>query len=190
MTQEKNLPAFLRTTWSAGRSRAKHLLPLLNTKATLVISGSPAEDKNNIDRLRETLLSTAYDTIKCASKTFWLMPKKVGNTVRAIAAKIHRMCKRFAQTNSVELTLEKVSVEKLLQLFLPEVQAHCRDKEPTSPYEMADLIAKFMALQEVEETVHNSDKPCPEQREKGRSLPGMDIPSGRVTTHQEEPGEV
>ena len=44
-------------------------------------------------------------------------------------------------------------MEKLLQLFPAEVQAHCRDKKPT------DLIAKFMALQEVEGTVYNSDKP-------------------------------
>ncbi len=51
------------------------------------------------------------------------------------------MCKRFVQTDSVEKTLEKVSVEKLLQFFLAEVQAHCRDKEPTGLYETADLIA-------------------------------------------------
>ena len=123
------------------------------TPQHIAISGLPAEDKTNIDKLRETLLSTAYDTTKYASKTFWLMPKKAGDTVRATAAKIHRMCKRFAHTESVENTLEKVSMEKLLQLFPAEVQAHCRDKESTGLYEMADLIAKFMALQEVEETV-------------------------------------
>ena len=166
MTQDQDLADFLDMFEDNMVSReipraaqAKHLLPLLNTKATIAISGLPAEDKTNIDKLRETLLSTAYDTTKYASKTFWLMPKKAGDIVRATAAKIHRMCKRFAHTESVEKTLEKVSMEKLLQLFPAEVQAHCSDKEPTGLYEMADLIAKFMALQEVEETVYVSDKP-------------------------------
>ena len=70
------------------------------------------------------------------------MSKKAGDTARVIATKSHRMCKRFAQANSVEMTLEKVAME----LFPAEVQAHCRDKEPTGLYKMADLITKFMAL--------------------------------------------
>ena len=166
MTAEQDLADYLDLFDDNMRSReiprlaqAKHLLPLLNAKATIAISGLPADAKADIDRLKETLLSTVYDTTKYASKAFWQMTKKPGDTVRATAAKVHRMCKRFALTDSVEKILKKMSMEKLLQLFPAEVQAHCRDKEPQTLYETADMIAKYMSLQEVDEAAYNSEKP-------------------------------
>ena len=45
-------------------AQAKHLLPLLNPKASTAISGLPAEDKDDIEVLTKTLLATVYETTK------------------------------------------------------------------------------------------------------------------------------
>ena len=75
-----------------------------------------------MDKLKETLLSTAYDTTRYAFKTSWLMQKKPNDTVRATAA-MYIKCTRFAAlTDSVEETLKKISMLQLSQ----QVQAHWR----------------------------------------------------------------
>ena len=98
-------------------ARAKHLLPLLNSKATAAIVGLPADSKDDIDILTSTLLATVLETTKYASKAYWNMQKAAGESARATMVKILRMGKRFALGETPEQTLELISIEKFLQLF-------------------------------------------------------------------------
>lgn len=93
-------------------AKAKHLLPLLNTKATIAVSGLPPEDKANIDTLMETLLSIAYETTKYASKAYWQHAKQGGDSARTTMTKLLRLGRRFALAESPEKTLKRLTMEK------------------------------------------------------------------------------
>ena len=99
-----------------GPARAKHLLPLLNSKATTASSGLPAEAKMDIDVLMSTLLSTVYETTKFASKAFWLHTKQGGDSARTTMTKLLRLARRFAVADSVDKVIEIFTIEKFLQL--------------------------------------------------------------------------
>ena len=98
-------------------ARAKHLLPLLNSKATTAISGLPAEAKMDIDVLMSTLLSTVYETTKFASKAYWQHTKQGGDSARTTMTKLLRLARRFAVAESVDKVIEIFTIEKFLQLY-------------------------------------------------------------------------
>ena len=95
-----------------GPARAKHLLPLLNSKATTAISGLPAEAKMDIDVLMSTLLSTVYETTKFASKAFWQHTKQGGDSARTTMTKLLRLARRFAVAESIDKVIEIFTIEK------------------------------------------------------------------------------
>ena len=140
-------------------AQAKHLLPLLNAKATIAISGLPAEAKADIEILTSTLLSTVYETTKYASKAYWQYTKQGGDSSRTTVTKLLRLGRRFALAPTPEETLDRITIEKFLQLYPAEVQAYCREKEPKTAYDAADLVAKYMALQDVDEIKYDPNKP-------------------------------
>lgn len=72
-------------------AQADHLVPLLNSKATLAIAGMPPERKHDIDLLCATLRGTVLEVTRYASQAYWLMPKDPGDTFRAIMTKLLRM---------------------------------------------------------------------------------------------------
>ena len=140
-------------------ARAKHLLPLLNSKATTAISGLPAEAKMDIDVLMSTLLSTVYETTKFTSKAYWQHTKQGGDSARTTMTKLLRLARRFAVAESVDKVIEIFTIEKFLQLYPSEVQAYCREKGLTDAYKVADLAANYLTLKDVDEVRYDSTKP-------------------------------
>ena len=77
-------------------ARASHLIPLLNSKARIAISGLPPEAKLDIDVLKKTLLATANTTTRYASKAYWTFPKKAGDSFFAMGTQMMKLARRFA----------------------------------------------------------------------------------------------
>ena len=144
-------------------ARAKHLLPLLNSKATAAIVGLPADSKVDM------LLATVLETTKYASKAYWNMQKEAGESARATMVKILRMGKRFALGETPEQTLELISIEKFLQLFPEDVQAYCREKELKTAFAVADLVAKYCSLKGADELKYDSLKPWTYKKKEDKS---------------------
>ena len=161
-------------------AQAKHLLPLLNAKATIAISGLPAESKADIEVVTSTLLSTVYETTKYASKAYWQYTKQGGDSARTTVTKLLRLGRRFALGATPEETLDRITIEKFLQLYPAEVQAYCREKEPQTAYDAADLVAKYMTLHDVDEMKYDPSKPWTykpkqaEEKKQGGDMKGGD----------------
>lgn len=137
-------------------AQAKHLLPLLNVKATAAVASMTPEDRDNIETLVRTLMDTIQDSSAYISQAIWNYEKESGDAIRTTALKLTRKVKRLGK--DADEILDRLMAEKLMQMFHQEVQQYVREKEPKNVMEAAELVSKYFKLKNVDELKYVKSK--------------------------------
>ena len=140
-------------------ARASHLVPLLNSKSLVAISGLPPEAKLDMAVLKKTLLATANTSTRYASKAYWDFTKKSGDSFLAMGTQMMKLARRFATADSIDEVLEKFTIENMLQKMPVEMQQYCREKESASIEHLAGVAGKYCALKGLDELKMDASKP-------------------------------
>ena len=140
-------------------ARASHLIPLLNSKSLVAISGLPPEAKLDMAVLKKTLLATANTSTRYASKAYWDFTKKSGDSFLAMGTQMMKLARRFATAGTADEVMEKFTIENMLQKMPAEMQQYCREKEPVSIENLANMAGKYFALKGLDELKMDANKP-------------------------------
>ena len=103
-------------------AQARHLIPLLNVKATSAIAGLVAEARNDIEIVVKTLMDTAHMAPAYISQQLWQAEKEANKGVRATTLKMTRQARRLGK--DAEQILDRLLAEKVLQMYHPDVQKY------------------------------------------------------------------